>query len=433
MDLIFYYFQNNLDVVFLIYGLAFIVMGNVILVQPREKSAFEIANVLWLLALFGITHGTNELLDMWTIIKGRHSVSDVIRWFILAVSYVFLFEFGRQLFCLAASNTNSWHKKFSKLLTWWLTPAIAAFILIVSAASSDFWTAGTTWTRYLFGFPGGVLISLGFFLYYKLEKETLEQLKVKKYFKSIGSSFLVYGILGGLVVPKGNFFPANYINTDSFLSIVHIPVQVFRALCAIIVARATSGILKIFNWEIRTKLEEAHTMLKGQLKEIEKSYMEVVENSSDIIYFIDTNNFIIRSNRQGYESFHYLKTEIIGKHLKELCTFELWKDIENCLEKLKREGTFLIERGNIIKKDGEKLDVTIHLVSIYDSKKTFAGIRVIIRDITKKVKLEEEQAKRVKELEDFYEMAIGRELKMLELKEEINRLNKKLKSKNHEI
>jgi uncharacterized membrane protein HdeD (DUF308 family) len=71
MDSIYFFFQNNLDAVFLIYGLAFIIMGTVILVQPRKKSHFEIANVLWLLALFGITHGANELMDMWAIIKGN--------------------------------------------------------------------------------------------------------------------------------------------------------------------------------------------------------------------------------------------------------------------------------------------------------------------------------------------------------------------------
>ncbi|MDD5774091.1 MAG: PAS domain S-box protein [bacterium] len=428
MDLIYFYFQNNLDAVFLIYGLAFLVMGIVILVQPREKSEFEIANILWLLALFGITHGANELMDMWAIIKGRNHTSDIIRWFMLAISFVFLFEFGRRLFQLAASNTNLFYKKISTLLGWWVTPLVICFILIAGFVSPDFWATGTIWTRYLLGFPGGILIGSGLFLYYEHKKEILDPLGVKKYFRIISVSFFIYGILGGFIVPKGIFFPSNYINTDSFINLAHIPVQVFRAICAITVAWGVSGMLKIFNWEIRTKLEEAQTLLKQQLKEIEKSYMEVVKNSSDMIYFIDTDNHIIHSNKQGHELPGYLKTELIGKSFKELCTSELWKDIEDCLEKLKREGTFLIDKGNIIKKDSDKLDISIHLVAVYDILKNYTGARVIIRDITKKVKLKEEHMKKVKELEDFYEMAIGRELKMLELKEEVNKLNRELKN-----
>lgn len=424
------YFQKNLDAVFLIYGLAFLVMGAVILVQPREKSEFAIANILWLLALFGITHGANELMDMWAIIKGRHHIADVIRWFMLVISFVFLFEFGRELFRLAVSDANLLCKKISRQLGWWLTPLIIIIILTAGFMSSDFWTTGTIWARYLLCFPGGILVSSGLFLYYKLEIKILNPLGVKKYFNLICVSFFFYGILGGLIVPKGLFFPSNYINTDSFANMIHIPVQLFRALCAITVAWGVSGILKIFNWEIRTKLEEAQLMLKEQLKETEKSYMEVVENSSDMIYFIDTEKHIRSANKQGYDFPGFLKTELTGKPFNELYASELWKDMENCLERLKQEGSFVIERGNIIKKDGEKLDVSIHLVAVYDIAKNYTGARVIIRDISRKVKLGELQMKKVKELEEFYEMAVGRELKMLELKEEIDKLNRKLQNKN---
>jgi polyhydroxyalkanoate synthesis regulator phasin len=48
-------------------------------------------------------------------------------------------------------------------------------------------------------------------------------------------------------------------------------------------------------------------------------------------------------------------------------------------------------------------------------------------DISEKVTLEEELKNRVKDLEDFYDMAVGRELKMVELKNEIRELRNKLR------
>ena len=48
------------------------------------------------------------------------------------------------------------------------------------------------------------------------------------------------------------------------------------------------------------------------------------------------------------------------------------------------------------------------------------------RDISKRKHIEEELIERVEELEAFYEMAVGRELKMKELKDEIAKLKSEL-------
>ncbi len=108
---------RHLDVIFFIYGLAFVVMGIAILLQPKKASEHKIANIFWLLALFGITHGVNELLDMWAIIKGRHPLMDNVRWFILVISYIFLFEFGRRFFRLKRSNAPEWQKNLPDFLS----------------------------------------------------------------------------------------------------------------------------------------------------------------------------------------------------------------------------------------------------------------------------------------------------------------------------
>src|SRR3989344_2980084 len=259
MNLISQWSQNNLDIVFFIYGLAFVIMGIAIWVQPKNESKFENASTLSLLSGFGLIHGTNEFLDMWAIIKGRSPALDIVRSFFRIASYLFLFEFGRRLLRISGEK---YLEKITKLLGWWLTSIIGFAILIFGFISTDFWETGTIWARYLLGFPGGVLIGFGFVLYYKYKKHKLEPLKVKKYFFCASLFFLVYGILGGLVVPKGNFFPSNFLNTDSFLSLVRIPVQIFRAFCAIIVTWVIYRILGIFNLEIRIELQNEITERK---------------------------------------------------------------------------------------------------------------------------------------------------------------------------
>ena len=75
----------------------------------------------------------------------------------------------------------------------------------------------------------------------------------------------------------------------------------------------------------------------------------------------------------------------------------------------------------------------MHASPILNDNGDYIGGVAGVIDITQQKKSEDEQARlngelnrRVEELEDFYQMAIGRELKMKELKEEINQLRSEL-------
>jgi two-component system CheB/CheR fusion protein len=54
-----------------------------------------------------------------------------------------------------------------------------------------------------------------------------------------------------------------------------------------------------------------------------------------------------------------------------------------------------------------------------------AAVETVL-DVTDQLRLKKDLEKRVAELEDFYEMAVGRELRMIELKEEIDSLRERL-------
>jgi len=233
-------------------------MGISILTQPKKGSALKIADILWLLAAFGIVHGMNEWLDMWSMIKYRTHALDLARLLCLISSFIFLFEFGKRLFMESIDrDLPSRRKRTVGYLSWAVYLIIGIFIFFNSSQYHDFWNAGSIWARYLLAFPGALLTGFGFLYYFRHEEKILKQARVTKYFLLSGLSFAVYGILTGLVVPKGDFFPANWLNTNSFLSTIHIPVQVFRTGVAIVGALAVNGMIKFFDWETRKKLEEA--------------------------------------------------------------------------------------------------------------------------------------------------------------------------------
>lgn len=70
-------------------------------------------------------------------------------------------------------------------------------------------------------------------------------------------SFAIYGIFSGLVVPQAGFLPASVLNYTLFLNNIGIPVQVFRTLCAIVIAYSTIRVLGIFDWETKRRIKSS--------------------------------------------------------------------------------------------------------------------------------------------------------------------------------
>lgn len=285
MDIIHGWFQSNFDVVFFVYGLAFFVMGLAILSQPRKESNFEIANIFWLLSMFGLIHGSHEWMEMWVIIKERGLVLDLIKWLFLATSYYFLFEFGRQFFEIMQKRYFLVNQKTVYLFAKGSLPVLSILILIFYHTIPDFTRLCTIWTRYLLCFPGGLLAGSMFVSYYHKEKEQLRPMNMGKYFYGTAVSLIVYGVLGGLVVPKADFFPANWLNTSSFFEAMQIPVQVFRAFCGIGVAWGIVGILKIFRWERAMRMENQQTELKDLNRALKAATDELSRSNADLSQF----------------------------------------------------------------------------------------------------------------------------------------------------
>jgi len=316
-------FEHHLDVVFFVYGLSFVVMGVAVLVQLRKDSKYPLAGILWLLAAFGITHGISEFMDMWRIIKGKIPALELISPFCLIISFIFLFEFGRRLLRIAAMKHPLLHKKIAVLLNWPLSYAVVLSIFILSLKSASFVDTSSVLARYFLGFPGGVLTGLGLLFYYKVEEEHIEALKIKPYFISGGVLFLVYGILGGLIVAKGSLFPSNYLNQDLFLSVVRIPVQVFRAACALMIALSIGKILRIFYAEVVHKLEADITRIKEAENALMRSYeftRSILDNMSDSVSIINVSDFTIADVNNAFMKEYGIKekSQVIGKTCDEV-------------------------------------------------------------------------------------------------------------------
>jgi len=317
--------QNNLDVVFFIYGLAFLLMGIALLLQPRKGSEFKIAKVFWLLSAFGISHGLNEWLEMWGMIKKINF--DPLELFSAAISFFFLFEFGRQLLFIVKEKRPSVLRKDVGILQWWTGILIVAVIILASAMSKDFWGTGIILSGYCLAFPGGILTGLALILYYRHEKEEPAMRKSGKYVVLSGASFIIYGILEGIIVDKGTFFPSSIINAETFSRAIGIPVEIFHAFFAVVIALSVYEMLTIFDVErarqkqrILDELDTKNRTLEN-LDKLKSEFLSMVshELKTPLTSIVGFANTITNLDLPGEQRTKYLNIiESEGKRLGSL-------------------------------------------------------------------------------------------------------------------
>jgi len=249
-----------MDVVFLIYGLAFLAMGMAIVIRYEQESQLELSGILWLLAAFGFTHGFLEWTDLWRVVRGDPPWLTTLRPALLLVSYLFLFEFGRRLVRTALTPAALNHPA-NRLLGAWIYLPLLLGVLVGTVVADKPTLALNIWSRYLIGASGSFLAGIGFFLNYhdclvpNMPAAEHRRLRLDSYVA--GAAFIAYGVLGGLVVPRAEWFPASVISQEGFLDTFQIPVQLLRAFCAVLVASAVIHLLKVFHWEGLQRLHHA--------------------------------------------------------------------------------------------------------------------------------------------------------------------------------
>ena len=129
----------------------------------------------------------------------------------------------------------------------------------------------------------------------------------------------------------------------------------------------------------------------------------------------------------------YTSTEIVGEDIKTL-----FRDskIEEIKKKILKEETVSFKKVNFLTKNKKEIPVSVSAMARKSDEGEVIGYFLSVIDITESInfqkKLQEEVDKKtrelkekIEELESFHKIAVGRELKMIELKEEIHRLKKR--------
>ncbi len=261
------FFIQHIDAVYFFYGLAFFSMGLAVMLESRRTSEFRIAGAMMFLAGFGLLHGLHEWTDMFVQLGKFESLSpeqsflfNGIRIGELVFSFGLLIVFGIRLIT-SNRTTNGRENNFAWIVAgiligfWFVSILLTRWIYDPTA--EEFIISADVLARYIVGIPGALLAAWAI---------VLEQRAFKAYgMPDFGRALLgaaialaLYGLIGQLFVTPSFLFPANIINSELFFELFGFPVQLFRAITAVIAAIFIIQALRAFEVETRQQILTAN-------------------------------------------------------------------------------------------------------------------------------------------------------------------------------
>jgi len=181
--------------------------------------------------------------------------------------------------------------------------------------------------------------------------------------------------------------------------------------------------------EVCTEEEKKHQKIEQELRDANNYLKVIFEYAPEAYYLSDLKGNFVDGNKKAEEVCGYSKEELIGKNflkLKLLPPKHIPKAAKLLAMNVMGKSTGPTELP-LNKRDGKQIVVEIRTTPVKIKGKDL--VLGIARDITQRKKMEEELRAKNNELERFNKILVGRELKMIELKKEIEKLKEKIKNK----
>lgn len=193
------------------------------------------------------------------------------------------------------------------------------------------------------------------------------------------------------------------------------------------------------NRELHSSIEMAlyKHKIENRLRESQAWLSAILGSIVDAVVATDINGHVIFMNSIAEKMTGLEHGKAAGKSFEE--SFNIIN--EKTAEKLRFPAENLFKEAAksdllshiLISKNGTKTPVDTSVSQLIDADNTIKGVVIVLRNITERKKMEQDLKEKVEDLKQFYEMAIGRELKMKELKEEIQKLRSAIKNKENTL
>ncbi len=206
------FLNAQLDFIFFLYGLAFILLAGVCFAVtglPGRTTCFG------MLGSFALVHGCSEWLDLIALLVGDTPAFALVRTLLMAISFALLLEFARrQARQLQLEPPGPW------------IYVVLALPVVIAAVMGGVGAANAM-ARYTFGLVSALATAWVF-----MRRVSTESPDTRRLWKFAAAGFGLYAVAAGLIVPAAHFWPANIANAALFTAVTGVPIQLLRGLLA---------------------------------------------------------------------------------------------------------------------------------------------------------------------------------------------------------
>ncbi|MGZ8183411.1 MAG: PAS domain S-box protein [Methylobacter sp.] len=284
-----YWNPAAMGLIYLVYGLAFFVLGVVASMLPKQNTTCRFAPHLPLLAAFGILHGITEFIEIQRLNNPAEWLAWLGRLTALA-SYLPLLEFGRRIWIDISDSI--------RLPAPWLYGAV-----VIGVAMPAQWTtaplAGLTMdTHWFVGAPAALLTGLALLAAQRSQYQAYATRSNTVWLRIVALAFIGYSLLTLALYQSDPHLPAWLPTQADFLVLFGFPIQLLLALCAVV---ATMGFVSLVRQVDENSQVDATAF-----------------DSHEAIVITDANAVILRINKAFTKSTGYTTEEAVGRKISLL-------------------------------------------------------------------------------------------------------------------
>lgn len=262
------FFEQNIVMVYFLYGLAFFSMGLAVWLESGRTSELRLARAMGPLAAFGFMHGLHEWAEMFerlgSVVPNAPAIAQseaftIARLGLLVISFIMLIIFGVRLIHFSGKGRGNVQRfvwlTAGTLTTVWLISVVATQA-VYRFCLSDCLGAIDVITRYTLAIPGAILAAWAMIL----EQRAFRERGMATFGRDLqwaAITLLLYGVVGQVFTKPSVLFPSNIVNSELFFATFGVPVQFFRAVLAALLAIFIIRALRAFELEHQQHLTAA--------------------------------------------------------------------------------------------------------------------------------------------------------------------------------
>ena len=186
--------------------------------------------------------------------------------------------------------------------------------------------------------------------------------------------------------------------------------------------------LERINSELVARIKEQENS-EERLRESEMKYHALTDTAADAIICLKSPDTIYLWNKKAEDMFGYSADEAISKPLHELIVPEIYREKAYAgLREFYQTGRGAVVGKTLeltaLRKDGTEFPIELSVSAMNIRGEWHAT--GIIRDISERKRLENELRDKLDEIERFNKLMVGREIKMGEMKQEMQALKERI-------